>query len=85
MQLELLLREDRFRVVDSAHPDGHAWTLREYMDDWNKEDLAADAKRTGEEYDLLPDEHAVIEMVHDWHHRDRISVTRDGVIEWRPL
>ncbi|MFF3062435.1 hypothetical protein [Streptomyces sp. NPDC057909] len=84
MQLELLLHEDRFWVVDSAHPDGHAWTLREYMDDWNK-DLAADAEQTGEEYDLLPDEQAVIEMLHDWHRSDRISITHDGVIEWRPL
>ncbi|MCX4399481.1 hypothetical protein OG887_43515 (plasmid) [Streptomyces sp. NBC_00053] len=45
----------------------------------------ADAERNGEEYDLLPDEQAVIEMLHDWHRSDRISVTRDGVIEWRPL
>ncbi|MFB6717531.1 hypothetical protein ACFCZY_38445 [Streptomyces sp. NPDC056237] len=84
VQLDLLLREERFWVVDSAHPDGHAWTLREYMDDWNK-DLAADAQRTGEEYGLLPDEQAVIEMLHDWHRSDSISVTRDGVIEWRSL
>lgn len=80
----MLLRQERFRVVDSAHADGHAWTLREYMDDWNK-DMAADAEQTGEEYDLLPDEPAVIEMLHDWHRSDRIIVTRDGVIEWQPL
>ncbi|MFM9681705.1 hypothetical protein [Streptomyces brasiliscabiei] len=84
VQLELLLREERFRVVDTDHPDGHAWTLREYMDDWNK-DMAADAELTGEEYDLLADEQAVIEMLHDWHRADRICITRDGVIEWRPL
>ncbi|MDT6988052.1 hypothetical protein ACFSUJ_34035 [Streptomyces lusitanus] len=83
VQLELLLSEERFRVVDSGHPEGHAWTLREYMDDYNK-DMAADAQLTGEEYDLLPDEQAVIEMLHDWHRDNSISVTRDGVIEWRP-
>lgn len=71
-------------VVDIAHPDGQAWTLREYMDDCNR-DFAADAKQIGEEYDLLPDEQAVIEMLHDWHRSGRIGVTRNGVIEWQPL
>ncbi len=84
VQLELVLREEQFRVVDTDRPDGHAWTLREYMDDWNR-DLAADAEQTGEEYDLLPDEQAVVEMLHDWHRSGRICVTRDGVIEWQPL
>ncbi|WP_146252215.1 hypothetical protein [Streptomyces carminius] len=83
VQLELLLREERFRVADSDHPDGHAWTLGEYMDDWNR-DMAADAELTGKEYDLLPGEQAVIGMLHDWHRDNSISVTRDGVIEWRP-
>jgi hypothetical protein len=27
---------------------------------------------------------AVIEMFHDWHRDNGISVTRDGVMEWRP-
>ncbi|MEV7857100.1 MULTISPECIES: hypothetical protein [unclassified Streptomyces] len=84
VQLERVLREEQFRVVDTAHPDGQAWTLREYMDDWNR-DLAADAEQTGEEYDLLSDEQAVVEMLHYWHRSDRICITRDGVIEWQPL
>ncbi|MET9659037.1 hypothetical protein [Streptomyces sp. NPDC006510] len=36
----------------------------------------ADAERTGEEHGLLPDEQGVIEMLHDWHPSDRVSVTR---------
>ncbi|MER0443396.1 hypothetical protein ABR738_02190 [Streptomyces sp. Edi4] len=84
MQLELVLREGQFRVVDTNHPDGRAWTLREYMDDWNR-DLSADADQTGEEYGLLPDEQAVIEMLHDGHRSGSICVTRDGVIECQPL
>jgi hypothetical protein len=80
VELEKLLAAGRFTIVDDEHPDGHAWTLTEYADDWNKE-LAEDARRNQEATDTV-DEEWLIRFLHDSHARGEMRLTADLTLHW---
>lgn len=78
--LEKLLRGSTFRIVDGIRHGGRAWTLSEYVDNFNAE-CAIDDERNGEEPDPVDGEW-VIDMLHRSHRGGELLLNADLSLGW---